>query len=118
MNPFEQKESLPNAQNAMTLGIISICSSVLLACCCYGIGALVGVILGVIALVFSSQALKMYAESPEKYLQKDHTAAKTGKTLGIIGVVVGGLMLLIILVLIIVNGLDFMDARKFRSRGF
>ena len=53
------KQKLPNATAVLVLGILSI-----LTCCCYGV---IGLILGIVALVLASRDMKLYFENPESY---------------------------------------------------
>lgn len=72
-----ERQTLPNSTTVLVLGIISIVS-----CCCYGI---IGLILGIVALVIANSAKKIYLESPENY--KGYSNVTTGKVLAIIGIV-------------------------------
>lgn len=72
-----EKQKLPNSTLILVFGILSI-----LTCCCYGI---IGLILGIIAIVLANKATKIYAENPEDYT--GYSNVKTGKVLAIIGVI-------------------------------
>ena len=54
-----EKQKLPNANAVLILGILS-----LLGCCCYGI---LGVILGVVALILAKKDMELYRAQPELY---------------------------------------------------
>lgn len=82
--PFGQAHG--GANTAMGLGIASVVVSVLGGLCC-GIAAVVGVVLGPIALVMSLRARKDMAISPGLY--NNPGAATTGLVTGIIGTVIG-----------------------------
>ena len=71
------KQKLPNSTLILVFGIISI-----VTCCCYGV---VGLILGIIALVLAKKATTLYLENPEQY--SGYQNVKTGKILAIIGVI-------------------------------
>lgn len=72
-----EKYTLPNSTAALVLGILSV-----VTCCCYGV---IGLPLGIVALVLGNKAMKTYNEQPENY--KGEGNAKAGKVLGIIGIV-------------------------------
>jgi hypothetical protein len=79
-----EKRNLPNGTAVLILGILSI-----VTCCCYGI---VGLILGIIALVLANKDLKLFKESPELYL--NYKNLNIGRILGIIGIVLSSLTML------------------------
>lgn len=75
--PISQQQALPNATAVLVLGILSI-----VACWCYGI---VGIILGVIALILSGKSKKLYDENPGAYTEGSYNNLKAGKICAIIG---------------------------------
>ncbi|GGG50366.1 CCC motif membrane protein [Bizionia arctica] len=78
-----EKQPLQNATLILVLGIISI-----LTCCCYGI---LGLPIGIVALVLASKSTSIYAENPELY--SGYNNVKTGKILAIIGIVLNVIFL-------------------------
>jgi len=78
-----EQQKLPNSTLILVLGILSI-----LTCCCYGV---LGLILGVIAMVMANKATAVYMESPEQYT--GYQNVKTGKILAIIGIIINLLYL-------------------------
>ncbi|MET0759364.1 MAG: CCC motif membrane protein [Flavobacterium sp.] len=84
-----EKRTLPNATAVLVLGILSI-----LTCCCYGI---IGLILGIIALVLAGKDMKLYRESPELY--SNYQNLNIGKILSIIGVVLSSITFLVFIFL-------------------
>ena len=91
-----QKKVLPNATGVLVLGICSLA-----LCWCYGI---VGIILGIIALVLGNKAKKMYEENPELYTESSFKNMKAGRTCGIIGLCIGGAYLLVVIIYLLVIG--------------
>ncbi|WBL23572.1 CCC motif membrane protein [Zunongwangia sp. HRR-M8] len=83
------KEKLPNSTLILVFGILSI-----IGCCCYG---LFGIIFGILAIVLANKAKELYYANPELYMGYENV--KTGRILGIIG--------LILSVLSFVSGLIF-----------
>ena len=79
---------IPNATGVLVLGILSI-----VLCICYGI---VGIILGIIALVLSGKGNALYKENPSKYTLSSYNNLKAGKICAIIGTILSVLMLVII----------------------
>jgi hypothetical protein len=83
---------LKDAKNAQIMGVISL---VLVFCtCCYG--GLIAAILGYLAMKKGNDAIAEYEVNPGMYTEKSFNQAKTGKTTGLIGVIVGILALLYI----------------------
>jgi hypothetical protein len=79
-----EKRNLPNGTAVLVLGILSI-----ITCCCYGV---IGLTLGIIALVLAKKDLKLYQESPELYL--NYKNINTGRILGIIGIVLSSISMI------------------------
>ncbi|HLV92742.1 MAG TPA: CCC motif membrane protein [Aequorivita sp.] len=77
-----EKQKLPNSTLILVFGIISI-----VTCCCYGIGA----IFGIIALVMAGTATNVYKMDPELY--SGYQNLKTGKILAIIGIILSAIYL-------------------------
>ena len=89
-----EKRTLPNATAVLVLGILSI-----LTCCCYGI---IGLTLGIIALVLANKDMKLYRESPELY--SNYQNLNIGKILAIIGVVLSAIYFMVNIYLYVVVG--------------
>ncbi|WP_396167962.1 CCC motif membrane protein [Flavobacterium sp.] len=91
-----ENQKLPNATAVLVLGILSI-----LTCCCYG---LFGLALGIIALVLASKDMRLYKESPEKFI--NYKNLNVGRILAIIGIVLNVLSLVYFIVIISMIGMD------------
>src|SRR6478736_6625495 len=79
-----EKRNLPNATAVLIFGILSI-----VTCCCYGI---VGLILGIYALVLAGKDAKLYAENPDMYLNYNNITI--GRVLAIIGIVLSAIYMM------------------------
>ncbi|WP_027125189.1 CCC motif membrane protein [Gelidibacter mesophilus] len=79
-----EKQQLPNATLILVFGILSI-----VTCCCYGI---IGLPLGIIAVVLANKATAVYAADPELYTGFQNV--KTGRILAIIGIALNGIYLI------------------------
>ncbi|WKK67420.1 CCC motif membrane protein [Lutimonas zeaxanthinifaciens] len=79
------KEKLPYSRSALILGI----SSIITACCCWG---LIGVILGIIGLTNANKAIQIHEEDPNAFDGINN--AQTGKTTSIIGIIIGILLMI------------------------
>jgi hypothetical protein len=97
-----EKQKLPNATAVIILGIFSI-----LTCCCYGV---LGIILGVVALVLAKKDTQLYLENPELY--SNYSNIKTGKVLAYIGLVLSFIYLLLVIWMIATFGFEEMQDQE------
>jgi hypothetical protein len=93
---FIPQTALPNATAVLVLGILSI-----VICWCYGI---VGIILGIIALVLAKKANEEYKREPGKYTLSSFNNMKAGKVCAIIGLCISSLMLLYVIFWLLILG--------------
>ncbi|HRS54053.1 MAG TPA: CCC motif membrane protein [Bacteroidales bacterium] len=77
---------LPNNITVLVLGIISI-----VTCWCYGI---VGIILGIIALVLAKKDNALYMQNSDLYTQSSYKNVQIGKVCAIIGLCISAMMLI------------------------
>ncbi|MEZ4802765.1 MAG: CCC motif membrane protein [Gelidibacter sp.] len=91
-----EKQQLPNATLILIFGILSI-----VTCCCYGV---IGLILGIIAIVMANKATAVYAANPELYTGFQNV--KTGKILAIIGIALNAIYLIYVIWLFSTVGYD------------
>lgn len=90
------QQQLPNSTAVLVLGIISI-----VGCFCYGI---VGLILGIIALVLAGKAKKLYDQNPGMYSEASFKNMKAGKVCGIIGLCLSAAYVVFFIVYIAIIG--------------
>jgi type IV secretory pathway VirB2 component (pilin) len=95
----QERIQLPNATAVLVLGIFSIVTS-----CCCGFIALVGLVLGIIALTLASKSLALYNENPGQYTETSFKNTNAGKICAIIGIVVSGVLILTGIIYLIVAG--------------
>ena len=93
VTPLQQ---LPNSTAVLVLGILSI-----VLCWCYG---LVGIVVGIIALVMSGKAKREYTDNFGKYSESSYKNLNAGKVCAIIGTCLSGLYLVFVIVYIIIIG--------------
>jgi hypothetical protein len=94
-----EQQQLPNSTLILVFGIISI-----ITCCCYGI---IGLPLGIVALVMANKATTIYAENPELYTGFQNV--KTGKILAIIGIILNAIFLISVIGIYVSLGSDGMQ---------
>lgn len=82
------REQLPNSSAALVMGILSI------VCICCGFGAVIGIVLGILAIIFAKKAKTLYEENPTQYTETSVKNANAGRICGIVGLCVAGLWML------------------------
>ncbi|MES2133746.1 MAG: CCC motif membrane protein [Bacteroidota bacterium] len=70
---------VPNSTAVLVLGILSI-----VLCFCYGI---IGIVLGIIAVVLGSKGIALYKANPNGYSLASYNNIKAGRICGIIGLI-------------------------------
>ncbi len=90
------QQQLPNSTAVLVLGIISI-----VGCFCYGI---IGLILGIIALVLAGKAKKIYDQNPAMFSEASFKNMKAGKICAIIGLCLSACYLIFFIVYIAIIG--------------
>lgn len=98
LNMQDSQTPLPNGTSVLVLGILSI-----LGCCCYGI---VGLVLGIIALVLANKDTQLYNTNPAVYSLKSWKNLRAGKICAIIGLVLSVLSVIYFIFIITVVGVD------------
>lgn len=88
----QTRKDLPNSTAVVVLGILS-----LVFVFCYGI---IGLTLGIIAVVLSGNALRLYRADPEGYSLSSVKNVKAGRACGMIGIALSIVFILFILLLI------------------
>ncbi|HEX8268563.1 MAG TPA: CCC motif membrane protein [Flavobacterium sp.] len=94
-----EKQKLPNANAVLILGILSI-----ITCCCYGV---VGLILGIVALVLAKKDMEIYRSQPELY--SNYSNLNTGRILAYIGIALSAVYLIITVYFLATVGMEGMQ---------
>lgn len=84
-NLVDPQIQLPNSTGILVMGIISI------VCFCCLASGIIGITLGILALVLGNKAIKEYEENPQKYTEKSYKNAKSGRVCGIVGLSLGSI---------------------------
>lgn len=93
---FKIQRQLPNSTTVLVLGIISIAT-----CWCWGV---VGVTLGIIALVLSAKDKKLYKANPADFTESSYKNLNAGYICALIGTILSGLYLLFLLIYFFIIG--------------
>lgn len=94
--PYQLQQTVPNSTAVLVLGILSI-----VCCWCYGI---IGLPLGIIALVLSSKSEKLIKLNFGLYTEGSVKNLRAGKICAIIGTSISGLFLLIFIIYLAIVG--------------
>jgi hypothetical protein len=86
---FDAKKELPGAKSAYTLGIVGMILSFI--CCCFI--HLIGLVLGIIGLMRSKEAIAAYEADPASYDEAMYKKAKLARTFSVVAIVFGALWL-------------------------
>ncbi|HBG69470.1 MAG: hypothetical protein A2W93_01345 [Bacteroidetes bacterium GWF2_43_63] len=92
-SPFLKPEA-PNASSAQLMGILSIVFTFFFT--------IAGLVLGIVAIVQARKAEEAFNANPGMFNPYSLNKAKTGKTCGIIGVVLSGLIIIAAIILVVV----------------
>ena len=85
IHPSGVQKPLYNSTGILVMGILSI-----VCFCCFFVG-LIGIILGIIALILGNKALTEYDQNPQAYTMQSVKNAHAGRTCAIIGLSLGGI---------------------------
>ncbi len=97
-NKNVQNQVLPGSQSAFILGILSVVFTLTTV--------IIGIILGIIAVVQGNKAMKAYELNPLLYTKTEYSNANVGKILGWVSIGIGAAIFLFI-ILIIIFALSF-----------
>ena len=86
-----KEQDLKDAKLTKTLGVLSI----VLVCCN---GGVITIVLGILAISKGKTAIQEFERNPGKYSLHSYNQAKSGKSLGIIGLILSGLHLIALVI--------------------
>jgi hypothetical protein len=87
------KNKLSADPSALVLGILAIVIGIA-GCCCYGLTAIVPLVLAIIGLIASNKSLREFDENPDVYSLQSRNNVKTAKIINIIAIVMNGIIVL------------------------
>lgn len=87
------QSKLPADPTALVLGISALIIG-FAGCCCYGVLAIIPLIISIIGLVLANSSLKEYSENPEAYSPQSRSNVSTAKILNIIALVYNGIVVI------------------------
>jgi len=87
------QNKLPADPLSLILGILALVIGIA-GCCCYGITAIIPLIMAIIGLVSANKSLREFGENPEAYNAQSRSNVNTAKIINIIAIVLNGLVVL------------------------
>jgi hypothetical protein len=97
------QNKLPADPLALILGILALLIGIA-GCCCYGITAIVPLIMGIIGLVTANKSLREYRENPEAFSPQSRSNVNTARIINIIAIVMNAVIVIIAIAVIAFYG--------------
>ena len=97
------ENKLPADPLALILGIVALVLGVA-GCCCYGITALIPLVMAIIGVVVANKSLKVYAENTEGFSEVSRSNVSMARVINIIAIVFNGLIVLVFIGMFILYG--------------
>ena len=97
------ENKLPADPSALVLGIVALVIG-FAGCCCYGIFAIIPLILGIVGMVMANKSIKEYALHPEAFSRSSRANVGTAKVINIIAVVFNALVVLFFIGVVVFYG--------------
>lgn len=94
---------LPADPTALILGIVALVIG-FAGLCCYGIFAIIPLVLSIVGLVMANKSLKQFDQNPEAFSHQSRENVSIGKVLNIIALIFNSVILLIIITILIIYG--------------
>ena len=88
---------------ALILGILALVIG-LAGCCCYGLTAVIPLIMAIIGLVTANKSLRDYRENPEAYSPQSRSNVNTARIINIIAIIFNGLIVMVSIIAIAFYG--------------
>ncbi|NRD19080.1 hypothetical protein HNV08_03395 [Winogradskyella eckloniae] len=88
---------------SLILGVLSLIIG-LVGCCCYGVTAIVPLVMAIIGLVTANKSIRDFHNNPEAYDPQSLSNVNTAKILNIIAVILNGIIFLVAFAALIFYG--------------
>lgn len=95
--------NLPGDPLALILGIFALVIG-FTGCCCYGITALIPLIIAIVGLSVANKSIRRFNENPEVYSYQSRSNVNTAKIINIIAIVFNGIAVLVFISLMFIYG--------------
>lgn len=88
---------------ALILGILALVIGIA-SCCCYGITAIIPLIMSIIGLIAANKSLREFGNNPDAYDPQSRSNVNTAKIINIIAIVINSLIVLMVVGVLIFYG--------------
>lgn len=94
---------LPGDPTSLILGIVALVIGIA-GCCCYGVSAIIPLVLAIIGLVMANRSIKEYDANPDGFSAVSRSNMSTAKVINIIAVIFNGIVFLIFGIILLIYG--------------
>lgn len=108
---------LPADPTALILGIVALVIG-FAGCCCYGIFAIIPLVLSIVGLVMANKSLKEFDQNPDVFSAQSRNNVNIGRILNIIALIFNSVVVILIIIFFAIYGTlmstEILD--KFKNR--
>ncbi len=97
------QSKLPADPTALILGIVALVIG-FAGCCCYGIFAIIPLILSIVGLVMANKSLKEFDQNPDVFSLQSRNNVNIGRILNIIALIFNSIVVLLIVIFFAIYG--------------
>lgn len=97
------QSKLPADPTALVLGIVALVIG-FAGCCCYGIFAIIPLILSIVGLVMANKSLKEFDQNPDVFSLQSRNNVNIGRILNIIALIFNSIVVLLIVIFFAIYG--------------
>jgi amino acid transporter len=97
------QSKLPADPTALILGIVALVIG-FAGCCCYGLFALIPLILSIVGLIMANKSLKEFDQNPNVFSHQSRSNVSIGRILNIIALIFNGILVLVVIVFFVFYG--------------
>ena len=97
------QSKLPADPTALILGIVALVIG-FVGCCCYGIFAIIPLILSIVGLVMANKSLKEFDQNPDVFSLQSRNNVNIGRILNIIALIFNSIVVLLIVIFFAIYG--------------
>lgn len=97
------QSKLPADPTALILGIVALVIG-FAGCCCYGLFAIIPLILSIVGLIMANKSLKEFDQNPNVFSHQSRSNVSIGRILNIIALIFNAILVLVVIVFFVFYG--------------